>query len=477
MIKKIPIIIGGVIQDEGKLRELILTNDTKVSISIVDDNHIKSIIDNEVINNLRLNQVVNFLYTVGQRWRSEEYTRRRAYIRDLKNFLGYSNEMAKLEANWIAMLLCSKSALYDIVQHDLGSLHIIDEWIPQGDCYIKALPKGKSVHLLAGNVPLSGVTSILRAILTKNECIIKTSSTDPFTATALVSSFIDVNAEHPITRSMSVMYWSHNEDMSLPKKIMNHADVVVAWGGDEAIKWAVKHSPHHVDIVKFGPKKSLSIIDDPEDITAAATGVAHDICFYDQQACFSTQNIYYIGNKLNLFIDELEKKLNVYAKILPKGCQSFDEKAAFTLTEKECLFAGYQVRKGENQSWIIIQSPLDAFGNQPLSRSVYIHQVSSIEDILPFINKNTTQTVSIAPWESSFKYRDKLAKHGAERIVESGMNNIFRVGGAHDGMRPLQYLVNYVSQERPFNHTTKDVAVEIEQTRYLEEDKFLVFVP
>lgn len=167
----------------------------------------------------------------------------------------------------------------------------------------------------------------------------------------------------------------------------------------------------------------------------------------------------------------------MYAKILPKGCQSFDEKAAFTLTEKECLFAGYQVRKGENQSWIIIQSPLDAFGNQPLSRSVYIHQVSSIEDILPFINKNTTQTVSIAPWESSFKYRDKLAKHGAERIVESGMNNIFRVGGAHDGMRPLQYLVNYVSQERPFNHTTKDVAVEIEQTRYLEEDKFLVFVP
>ncbi|WP_023602902.1 aldehyde dehydrogenase family protein [Aliivibrio logei] len=477
MIKKIPIIIGGVIQDEGKLRELILTNDTKVSISIVDDNHIKSIIDNEVINNLRLNQVVNFLYTVGQRWRSEEYTRRRAYIRDLTNFLGYSNEMAKLEANWIAMLLCSKSALYDIVQHDLGSLHIIDEWIPQGDCYIKALPKGKSVHLLAGNVPLSGVTSILRAILTKNECIIKTSSTDPFTATALVSSFIDVNADHPITRSMSVMYWSHNEDMSLPKKIMNHADVVVAWGGDEAIKWAVKHSPHHVDIVKFGPKKSLSIIDDPEDITAAATGVAHDICFYDQQACFSTQNIYYIGNKLNLFIDELEKKLNVYAKILPKGCQSFDEKAAFTLTEKECLFAGYQVRKGENQSWIIIQSPLDAFGNQPLSRSVYIHQVSSIEDILPFINKNTTQTVSIAPWESSFKYRDELAKHGAERIVESGMNNIFRVGGAHDGMRPLQYLVNYVSQERPFNHTTKDVAVEIEQTRYLEEDKFLVFVP
>lgn len=478
MSKHIPIIISGVIKGilEQPEKEMIL-NENKVYLATLDESDVDLIIGNRIENRLTLNQIVNFLYTVGQRWKSEEYSRRRTYIRDLKNYLGYSNEMAKLEANWIAMLLCSKSALYDIVQHDLGSLHIIDEWIPQGDCYVKALPKGKSVHLLAGNVPLSGVTSILRAILTKNECIIKTSAADPFTATALVSSFIDVHAEHPITRSMSVMYWSHDEDISLPKKIMNHADVVVAWGGDDAIKWAVEHSPHYVDILKFGPKKSLTIIDDPEDIAAAATGIAHDICFYDQQACFSTQNIYYIGNGLNLFIDELEKQLNVYAKILPKGFQNFDEKAAFSLTEKECLFAGYQVRKGENQSWIIIQSPLAVFGNQPLSRSVYIHQVSSLEDILPFINKNTTQTVSITPWESSFKYRDKLAQYGAERIVESGMNNIFRVGGSHDGMRPLQHLVNYVSQERPFSHTTKDVAVEIEQTRYLEEDKFLVFVP
>ncbi|MDD9174247.1 acyl-CoA reductase [Aliivibrio sp. S2TY2] len=478
MNKHIPIIISGVIQDKPDQPEReVLFNHNKVYLSILDHDSVDLIIKNRSKNTLTLNEIINFLYTVGQRWKSEEYNRRRTYIRDLVKFLGYSEEMAKLEANWIAMLLCSKSALYDIVQHDLGSLHITDEWLPQGDCYIKALPKGKSVHLLAGNVPLSGVTSILRAVLTKNECIIKTSAADPFTATALVSSFIDVNADHPITRSMSVMYWSHREDMSLPQRIMNNADVVIAWGGDEAIKWAVKHSPHHIDILKFGPKKSLTIIDDPKDLTAAAIGAAHDICFYDQQACFSTQNIYYIGKQLDLFINELEKQLNFYAEILPKGLQNFDEKAAFTLTEKESLFSGYQVKKGKNQNWLLIQSPLGAFGNQPLSRSVYIHQVFCLEDILPFINKNTTQTVSIAPWESSFKYRDELAQYGAERIIESGMNNVFRVGGSHDGMRPLQRLVKYVSQERPHTYTTKDVAIKIEQTRYLEEDKFLVFVP
>ncbi len=259
MKKYIPMIIGGVIQEE-KLesnRELTLSCDNKVSLPILDKVLAKKVVAHTIDNRLTLNKIVNFLYTVGQRWKSEEYARRRTYIRDLQNFLGYSSEMAKLEANWIAMLLCSKSALYDIVSNDLSSQHIMDEWLPQGDCYVKALPKGRSVHLLAGNVPLSGITSILRAILTKNECVIKTSSTDPFTATALVSSFIDVDSEHTITRSMSVMYWSHNEEISLPLKIMNCADVVIAWGGDDAIKWAIKHTPPHANILKFGPKKAL----------------------------------------------------------------------------------------------------------------------------------------------------------------------------------------------------------------------------
>lgn len=348
MIKCIPMIIKGVVQDfdNNACKEINLDSGNKIKLSLLtEDSVLRSLNSKEKVD-LNLNQIVNFLYTVGQRWKNEEYNRRRTYIRELKKYLGYSDEMARLEANWIAMLLCSKSALYDIVNYDLGSIHVLDEWLPRGDCYVKAQAKGVSIHLLAGNVPLSGVTSILRAILTKNECIIKTSSSDPFTATALASSFIDVNAEHPITKSMSVMYWPHNEDMTLPQRIMNHADIVIAWGGEEAIKWAAKHSPPHADVLKFGPKKSLSIIEEPEDMEEAAMGVAHDICFYDQQACFSTQDVYYIGEHLPLFLSELEKQLDRYAKILPKGLKNFDEKAAFSLTGREGIFAGYDVKKG-----------------------------------------------------------------------------------------------------------------------------------
>ncbi len=117
MIKKIPMIIGGAERDtsEHEYRELTL-NSYKVSIPIINQDDVEAIKSQSVENNLNINQIVNFLYTVGQKWKSENYSRRLTYIRDLVRFLGYSPEMAKLEANWISMILSSKSALYDIVE-------------------------------------------------------------------------------------------------------------------------------------------------------------------------------------------------------------------------------------------------------------------------------------------------------------------------------------------------------------------------
>ncbi len=53
------------------------------------------------------------------------------------------------------------------------------------------------------------------------------------------------------------------------------------------------------------------------------------------------------------------------------------KKVAFSLTERECLFARYKVQKGESKQ-VVTQSPAGTFGNQPLSRSAYIHHVNDI---------------------------------------------------------------------------------------------------
>jgi long-chain-fatty-acyl-CoA reductase len=70
MIKYVPMIIGGVIQDDpdNEIRELTLNNKRKVHLPIIDSSHVDKIIEIKVQNNLNLNQVVKFLFKVGQRW-------------------------------------------------------------------------------------------------------------------------------------------------------------------------------------------------------------------------------------------------------------------------------------------------------------------------------------------------------------------------------------------------------------------------
>ncbi|EMN7334158.1 acyl-CoA reductase, partial [Vibrio vulnificus] len=105
MEKNLPLIIRGKLLEKLSSNHELLFEHSKILIPKLDYFDIENIMEGSHLNydNLNINQIINFLYTVGQRWKSEEYSRRRAYIRSLINYLGYSPQMAKLEANWIAM--------------------------------------------------------------------------------------------------------------------------------------------------------------------------------------------------------------------------------------------------------------------------------------------------------------------------------------------------------------------------------------
>ena len=81
------------------------------------------------------------------------------------------------------------------------------------------------------------------------------------------------------------------------------------------------------------------------------------------------------------------------------------------------------------------------------------------------------------PLKSSLKVRDKFANAGVDRIIELGVNNVFRIGSSHDGIYPLQRMVRFVSNDLPSNHHPKGITFPIGQTDILEEDRFLDLVP
>lgn len=423
-----------------------------------------------------LNQIIAFLHNVGKNWKSPEYSRRKLYILYLQKFLGYSLKAAEHEANWIAMLMCSHYRLVDTVAAELGSRHILDQWCLREEAEVRAYPKGNVFHYLAGNVPLAGVASILRAIITKNDNLVKTSSEDPITPLYLALSFMDVDPLNPVTKSISVINWDGEAAPSSAQELIRSADAICAWGGDSAIDWVVANAASHTDVLRFGPKRSMALIAKDADLNEAAKRLAHDVSVYDQKACFSIQQVFFAGDT-ELLAEALQRELERYARLLPKGQHDFDEQANWSLTVLESSFLGCNTRSSaDGQRWSIIPCPPVAIESHPLGRTIFIHPVADLAEALEFVD-SSVQTVAAFPWENLRSLRDAMARKGVSRFVDLGLNNIFRVGGTHDGMFPLQRLVRYASMEFDGHYHVKGITMPVDQTQFLEDDIFLELVP
>ena len=476
-----PIIIAGkrLESTTGEL-ELRSRTDEQIFVPTLDDVTVDLLLaqPRDLLADVPLHEIAAFLHNVGHNWKSKEYTRRRIYERHLVRYYGYSEKMAETEANWIALLLSSHYRIYDTLSVELGSWHMVDQWVAREEAYVRALPRGRALHIIPGNVPLSCIASVLRAIATKNVSIVKASSDDPMTPLALALSFLDTDPDHPVARSLSVVYWKGGSEGALERRLLHDADVVCAWGGEAAIEWAQHNAKAQTEILSFGPRRSVAVVGKGGDRKKAARALAHDVAMYDQRACFSVQRVF-VEEPVEEFVSEIEQAFALYETLLPKGRHDFDERAGFALSHLEAEFHDIDVRSSQTQGWSIVVRPPelgDASLRHPLGRTLYVHPVTSVAQVIDHVGPGV-QTVAVYPGDLGFSLRDALARRGVSRIVELGMNNVFRVGGAHDGMYPTQRLVRLVSMEMPANVAVKGIVVPIDQTTFLEQNRFTEFIP
>src|SRR6185295_13704113 len=76
---------------------------------------------------LPMQEIIGFLNRIGRLWQNKEYPRRRLFIRQACQHLGYSEKVAEVEADWIASLLRSHSRCWDQLEAELGSRFLLDE--------------------------------------------------------------------------------------------------------------------------------------------------------------------------------------------------------------------------------------------------------------------------------------------------------------------------------------------------------------
>lgn len=205
------------------------------------------------------------------------------------------------------------------------------------------------------------------------------------------------------------------------------------------------------------------------DLDAAALGLAHDVSTYDQEACFSVVRVFVHESIVDAFVACLERCLVRYEQLLPPRVLSADEAVRMNTARLEGVWHDGVIRAAGERSAIVVAPP--GAGADARNRTIVIHPVADLADVYDFIGPSV-QTVAAAPWSLLVAHRDQLARRGVSRLVELGMTNFFRVGGAHDGTRPLQRLVRFCSNEVAAAERPKGLAVPFDQTSFLENRRF-----
>lgn len=464
IIKLPKIICGEILEDSPSgFEEIHYAHGITVHIPKLTDDDLSKIFQNRNrLHDISLGEITKYLRIAGIQLADPEYKYRKNAAEFGSMITGLSPEMVHRDFKTISSYLKHRNVIYDLLDAELGDHRIVDTWIHNQVARVRAFPKGRALHVLVGNVPIAGLYSIIRSIITKNHTVVKLAARDIISSLYFALSLINENSpSHPISQSISVFYCNRNSEHM--KKLIHTSDIVCAWGRGSSIEAVKKDVPYGVPFLEFGPKRSVSLVYvEDYDLNKVAMRIANDFSVYDQEACFSPQHLFVIGNSKKL-VPLICKWLNQQEKILPKGRTTSDIESHVYRAKLEAKYRGWSLHESENRSWLLIEANNPYLvTNHPLSRTMYIHSIQKPEEMLAFIDDDT-QTIGLYPLDArSIDIANLLCSKGACRVCEIGMTAHFRQGFTHDGSYPLQQFVRmaYIDEGLEYVYKYGDYSVE-----------------
>lgn len=453
----LPMLIGGR-EIDGKNHFQLEYDDLIIRFPFLDDELRNTVIslDKDSIHDLTLTEIISFLQKVSELWVDENYLLRKKLLEYGPRISGQSPEMYKYNIGLLLQLISCKAYMYDVVDYELGDRRLLDEWISREHAEIHMEPLGKLLHIISGNVSGVGFYSIIRGLLTKNVNICKLSQKDFLSSYFFIRSFMDVDPDHPVSRSLAAVYWDKTDKENMDY-FCNSVDGMIVWGGFDTINTYKSRCPVGCEFIEYGPKKGLQIIDYENNVdNNLELDVARDISLFDQEACLSPQLILLKGGDMRRFTLRLMNGLYRYSDLWPKGKYPADHYIHMNYLRRSHEYLGNFVIPEDNLKWMIIElhNLTNVNLDHPLGRTIFVKQIEDFDECLDYIDGNV-QTVGISPNSLARDMRDKLTRRGVSRIANIGNVDMMREGTVHEGIC-LNRLVHLVGMEKERNYKVKE---------------------
>jgi len=342
--------------------------------------------------------------------------------------------------------------LHALVRAELGDAGVLDGFHARDDGAARhAQGPPLALHVFAGNVIGVAVTSIIRSLLVRSAVLGKSAAGEPVLAPAFARALAHVDPE--VGACVAVTYW-RGGDEALEAAALEHAEIVVHYGGADAIASLRRRAPH-TTFVEHGPRVSVALVNAPAP-THAAADLASAVAMFDQQGCVSPQVAYVVGGReqARAFAADVASELHALQQSLPRGRIDAAEAAAIREVRARAEFraiAGADIGMwgGESLDYTVILGDDLAFEGSCLNRTLIVKQAHTVDAVIDALRpvRSLLQTAGIAGFDRASGIAHRLADIGVTRITTLAGMPWPPMTWQHDGRGPLRELVRFVDDE------------------------------
>jgi len=404
--------------------------------------------------------IVRVLDAAVARLLNEQDTYRQQLDRLLPAATGFDAEMLRLGLN--AYLRSFRALqLQRFVVEDFANPALLDAFQPRvTGGWSRAFGPELLIHIWAGNVPALPLWSLVAGLLVKAGSIGKVASDEPVFATVFARLLAEL--EPRLADCLAVVWWPGG-DTALEAGLLAQAEVVLAYGGDAALRALQRQVGAGTRFLPHGHKLSVGLVWgsalSPRRAQVCAQQAALDVARYDQQGCYSPQ-VFYVQRGARVSPREFAERLAaalaaLHPRFAPRAL-SLAEAAAIAAWrsnhELQAVQHGSRVllgAGGAHAAVVYADAPLPLTPG-PLNRQVLVVAVDGLADLLPLLASQRVYLqsagVAAAP-EELLLLADALGGVGVTRVCALGAMTAPAPGWHHDGRFSLLDLVRMVDIE------------------------------
>ena len=436
--------------------------------------------------------IANILDVIGKvtdQWMNSDYSRRKFALEVLPTITGFSVEM--LESLGFGYMLGLLKKEHIPLAGKLQNKNFT-EFAEHGDGLVKAYGEAEITHSnyepeLIGHVCAGNILGLAPIEMVMDKLVdaatwVKVPKEEPVFGAIYAKSIEDIDPQFAYT--IAILPYE-SKDSKVQDFLFSKSDIIRATGGQQAKKCLTDLAyKHNIPIAGHWHKFSfITIARDFMNKRAKdiAELVSFDVTAWDQQGCFSPQEIFVeTGGDVSAveFSEMLAEEMETISIRLPKGSKSGKMHVLdgyHQYLKKEMMGEPVKLFPSSTYQWLVIfDGNKPTFEPSPLFRVIKVKPIDDIMDTVSIIKPlgSFLQTVGVAiPNNRLMPFANAIGEVGATNIRTVSNMTLQRSWEPWDGRFPLQELFEH-DGIRWVSINTRDIEENIKES--LERKRMLV---